>query len=544
MRTYTITGPDGKDYSIDGPEGASREQVIAKIQERLGSQMPAVQPRDPYTELAQKQTIGQNLLAGMGGGVHGLILGAKQLLGKATKKEIDDHKAAMKGLRSTTSGTIGDVLGQISAAVPLSMIPGANTYAGSALIGGGLGALQPTGENDSRTENMTLGALGGAAGKYVGDKLIGLLKGRGAGLKNQQALYSPEQTAGLNPAQREVLKEGQRLGFKSTPGVSSGSKSLQKFEAALESNPFTSGAFEDIKTHNAKVLNKISAGAIGENSDYVNSTILEQAKDRISEVYKRVADTRDRAIPAQDFSNKFKAIVDEFEGLLPANLDENPVVKRLIDFAQSGKATGEQLQTIASKLGNIAAKNMTTQGGDRDMGMALFRVKDMADDYLRSGLNAETAKAFDEARKQYRNLMLLTGRSGVVNSASGDVSKLGLANVLQSKDKAGYVMGKNKSDFYNAARFGDAFRPVVGDSGTATRSMSNLSLENLAKLPFGLVMRLYTAQPTANMIGGLAHIGNQGLAPGLGQLMAPVAQKTLPLYGGQVGATANRQDQY
>lgn len=33
MTTYTITGPDGKDYSIDGPAGQTQEQVIAKIQE-------------------------------------------------------------------------------------------------------------------------------------------------------------------------------------------------------------------------------------------------------------------------------------------------------------------------------------------------------------------------------------------------------------------------------------------------------------------------------------------------------------------------------
>jgi hypothetical protein len=167
MRTYTITGPDGKDYSIDGPEGATREQVISKIKERLSAKSQAVS--DPYTAQAQKQTIGQNLLAGVGGGMTSLYLGAKQMLGKATPEEIADHKKAMAGLRSTTAGTIGDIGGQVIAAAPAALIPGANTYIGATLTGAGLGALQPTGENDSRTENMILGAAGGAAGKYVGD---------------------------------------------------------------------------------------------------------------------------------------------------------------------------------------------------------------------------------------------------------------------------------------------------------------------------------------------------------------------------------------
>ena len=35
---YSIAGPDGKTYSISGPKGATREQVIAKIKERLALQ--------------------------------------------------------------------------------------------------------------------------------------------------------------------------------------------------------------------------------------------------------------------------------------------------------------------------------------------------------------------------------------------------------------------------------------------------------------------------------------------------------------------------
>jgi hypothetical protein len=178
MRTYTITDPSGKTHTIDGPEGATREQVIAKIQERL--QQPQVET-DPYKATAQKQSIGQNLLAGVGGGMTGLYLGAKQRLGMASPEEIEQHKQAMEGLRSTTSGTIGDILGQVAAAVPTAFIPGANTYTGAAMIGGGLGALQPTRENESVTENAMLGAAGGAAGKYVGDavgKLATAIKSR------------------------------------------------------------------------------------------------------------------------------------------------------------------------------------------------------------------------------------------------------------------------------------------------------------------------------------------------------------------------------
>ena len=35
MATYEIQGPDGKVYQIDGPKGATKEQVVAAIQDRL-----------------------------------------------------------------------------------------------------------------------------------------------------------------------------------------------------------------------------------------------------------------------------------------------------------------------------------------------------------------------------------------------------------------------------------------------------------------------------------------------------------------------------
>lgn len=170
MRTYTITGPDGKDYSIDGPEGATREQVIAKIKERMSSQPAQAAPKqDPYTETSQNQSIGENLLAGAGGGLYGMYLGAKQLLGKATPEELEDHKKAMAGLRSTTAGTIGDIGGQVAGAIPAAFIPGANTYVGAGLVGAGLGALQPTTKDGERAMNVGFGATGGVVGKYLGD---------------------------------------------------------------------------------------------------------------------------------------------------------------------------------------------------------------------------------------------------------------------------------------------------------------------------------------------------------------------------------------
>jgi hypothetical protein len=47
MPTYTITGPDGKDYSIDGPEGATQDQVVAAIQEQLALKNKPIETASP-----------------------------------------------------------------------------------------------------------------------------------------------------------------------------------------------------------------------------------------------------------------------------------------------------------------------------------------------------------------------------------------------------------------------------------------------------------------------------------------------------------------
>ena len=534
MKTYTITDPQGNKHTIQGPEGATREQVIAKVQERLSGRQQQQQP-DAYTQQAQKQSVMQNLLAGAGGGLYGLYLGGKQMLGQAKPEEIEEHKRAMAGLRSTTAGTIGDIAGQVAASVPAMAIPGANTYIGSGLIGAGLGALQPTRENESVIENAMLGAAGGAAGKYLGDTVGKVLGGSRAGY-GSVGDATDAGTAGINDPVKDILKRSQKMGFKVTPGQASGSKSLQQFEAKLESQPMTSSTFNAIKDNNQKVLNRAAAKAIGESSDSVDSAVLSNAKDRISGVYKIVADDKARVIPADDFIAKMAKLEDEFEGMLPGALADNPLVKRLVNFAADGKATGEQLQNIASKLGKVAQNQMTTQSGDRQLGMALYRVKDMADDYLEAGLKGQTKKAFSDARAQYRNLMLLTQRGGVVNPATGDVSGNALASVLQQKDKAGYLYGGNKSDMYDAARFAQAFKPLVGNSGTATRSMVMGPTDALLSLPFNAAVRAYTSSPVVSSAQRFA----EGLSPELAMLLNNPL-RGVPLLGGVAGANINNQ---
>jgi hypothetical protein len=56
-------------------------------------------------------------------------------------------------------------------------------------------------------------------------------------------------------------------------------------------------------------------------------------------------------------------------------------------------------------------------------------------------------------------------------------------------------MGGNNSEMYDAARFVQAFPEIVGNSGTATRSVG--AADYLTGLPGNLLMRAYLSRPVA-----------------------------------------------
>jgi hypothetical protein len=307
-----------------------------------------------------------------------------------------------------------------------------------------------------------------------------------------------DESAGLTPTMQRVAERGRALGMRMTPGQATGSRTLQQMEAKLESQPMTSGPFNTVKANNARVLNRTAAEAIGETGTVVDDATLGRAADRIGGVYESVADGVARQIEPRGFVQFLGNLQDETRGLV-SGLSSHPLVEDVIGFATKGTANGRQLQSLASKLGKAAYKNMSTQSGDRDLGLALYRVKDYVDDLLAQGLSPQRAETFDQARQQYRNLMLLTQRTGVVNPASGDVNGRSLATLLQSKDKRGYTFGENQSPMYNAARFASAYGPIVGDSGTATRMPLQGLTDLLTRIPANLATRAYTSSPAISM---------------------------------------------
>lgn len=502
-------------------------------------------PKMPTYDPTEGMSGAQKFFAGVGKAMTDAGRGVGQAFGLVSRDDIAEARRLDQALMNTGAGTAGNIVGNIATLAPTAFIPGVNTVRGAAALGAITGALQPSVSTEETIANTGFGAAGGAAGQKLSQtagRLLGgnqnanaaatintSVRGGGAGFGS----VDPSDIGSLSAGQQKIMQWGRDNGFTLTPGQASGSRALQQIEAKLESQPMTSGTFNRIKDSNQAQLNRFAGKAIGENTDNLSSDVLEAAKDRISGVYKMVADDRARKIDPDQFLGRLAQIEDDFSGLIYSSdgkaispLD-NPLIKRMFSYAESGKATGKQLQDLASRLGKAGADQMTTQSGNRQLGMAMFQAKDLADDLLEQGLTGQTAKMFSDARGQYRNLMLLTSRQGVVNPASGNVSGGALASALQGKDKAGYLFNKNQGDLYNAARFAQAFKPIVGDSGTATRSMINNPLDFVTQVPINLATRAYASSP---MVSIAASVGKGAapdtFTPGLLRLMNDASRTT------------------
>jgi hypothetical protein len=63
MPTFEFTAPDGKTYSIDGPEGATKEQAFGILQQQLASapaapKVAAGQKLEPFEQEALRTAMG------------------------------------------------------------------------------------------------------------------------------------------------------------------------------------------------------------------------------------------------------------------------------------------------------------------------------------------------------------------------------------------------------------------------------------------------------------------------------------------------------
>ena len=229
MPLYSIKGPDGNTYQIEGPEGATREQIIDAIQYKLGRQAkPAAKPETTFGGSVKEFFKG--LAPGAVGLVESAAVGASALLPKDTeesaRKRIAEIAGAAKapfaaapGYEDTIPRKFGEAVGSIAPFLALGPA-GIAGRAGMAALGTGAGAgeARTRAEQEGATAEQrgtatALGSVVGISEMFAPLRILGRLddpikRGATAQLKRIAAAGGEEaaQEAAAQIAQNLIAK--------------------------------------------------------------------------------------------------------------------------------------------------------------------------------------------------------------------------------------------------------------------------------------------------------------------------------------------------
>lgn len=414
---------------------------------------------DPYNP-----TVGmsgtQKFLAGAGKALTDIYRGGAQVLGADNQAEIDASRLRDAPLMETGAGMSGNIAGNVAAFLPTAMIPGANTITGSALIGGAIGALQPTTADDSRLGNVALGAAGGAAGQKLANAL--------------SRVVSP-QTA---PAVKELIDQG----VTPTPGQTMGGYAA-RLESGLESVPFLGQGIRQAKTraveqYNVAALNKVLQ-PIGKSVTKAGYEGVEQARALASDAYEQAFKVLKRVDIDPQFQGAM-ANIDQMLVSVPKKIQRQ--FASVIDDSLYTKITpantmaGRSAKAAYSDLSKKATRYMKSADPDQvQLGEALKAVADEV-----KGLAARTSpragSMIKKADEAWTMLLRVENAASRAGAQEGVFSPALLGAASRQMDSSGRRVASAQGRA-PMQEFSDIGRSVLGEtlpnSGTADRALAS-----------------------------------------------------------------------
>ena len=477
MPTYVVTAPDGKEYEITAPEGATQEQVLAYAQQNYSK--PAEKPQRSLAQetgrqlgltaragitglaslpamMAEPVAAGVNMLAGkqvMASPTQGLqnVLTAAGLPAPETglERAVQTGTAAMAGVpaQAVMSGTS-------AALAPLRQ----NLLQQTAAAGAGGMAGQAAAEVvQEATENPLLSAIAGiAAGAVAG---VGAAKGATAATTTREPLITLDQIK--QRAQRSYATVDQQGVFLKPKSVLD---NFNNIEAALVKENFN----PKLKAHEPV------------------AQVLEQVRDMVGT--QRVS---------------FTKLEQTRSALADLKLDKDSATRKY-----AGQAVSE-LDNYITKLG---AKDVLASQGN--LGTAVKTVQDARKDWR----NLSRATVLEDA------LNVAEARALDPKASEGELIRRQLINLAANKDKMRFFSEREKNAIKSVASgpVGDPLLSLV----------ARLNPERSALMQASTVAGSFANPAAAATVAGLGYGADklQGALRqrGVNRLMSDIASGQLP----------------
>lgn len=495
---------------------------------------PIAPTYDPTADMSTTQRV----LAGIGDGMVGVgrAVGLGNWLesqGFPGTKEYADNLDAR--LKSTTSGKVGNVLGQAAIAAPAALIPGANTYLGASLIGAGTGALFTEGDAADRAKAAAFGAAGGAAGKGLGDLL-------GWGIpKVVQSLGAGRVAAQAANAQRDAAATAAQQAGYVIPPADVNSNWLNETLGGLSGKVKTA---QVASQRNQDVTNGLARNALGISSDTpLNVDTLRAIRTSAGQAYDAVRGagtvTADQqyADALNGIKSTYQGAAKDFPGLA------NDQVSSLVDTLNQPTFDAGSAVDAIKVLRGTADKAFKT--GDTGFGnaakSAAGEMESMLDRHLQaSGAPADLVQNFQQARqtiaKTYSVEKALNGETGDVSAqALAAQSRRGapLSGELDTIGSAGMAFPKATQTLKETPK---AFSPLdfMLSGGLGLVTHNPMAMATLAARP--AARSLLLSKPYQGLLGSPQSYGPGMLEQTLPLLGSDPMRRSLSLGGGLLGS--------
>jgi len=462
IRTVEI---EGNRIKVDVPDGAPDDFVLRfAYEEYQKATAPDEAPNFDYSVDTGSMEAG---LIGAGRTVDKWVQGAGELYDKATgDQKSQERRAAREKMKDDLYAALADdhpvatTLGEIA---PF-LVGGTAYIPGQVALGAVQSGLM---YDENQGENAAVGGVLSAAPGLLGKGYRALKTGANRmrqmptteTLLNRVAAVSDE----TGTARRSMSQVADARGFPLSPGERTGNKFLQRVDAALESSPLTSGAWGAHKEKQLKAINRLITESMGETPvDEITETVLDKAATRIGNEFNRLTKGRNM-MPDDEFVDAWIAADDELvNGLFDSETVRN-ALSRLAQRVDDGKPiTSGDYQLMSSQI----TRKLQSASLDGDERQALGAIKEALDGLVERQLSGRSLERFRDARSQWKAYKY------AAEMFDGEkVSAVKLGNKLARKDELGMTRGRNKTPLYDAGRLGRAFRPGVGNSGTADRLM-------------------------------------------------------------------------
>lgn len=473
MPVFDVTTPDGRKLRITAPEGATKEQVIARAKEHVAA--PSTEPSAPQgstvgglaKSLGTGVVRGAEGLAGLPGDVTTALgkgldwLGAppraRSIGGPTTSDIIGAETKVTGGLHepTTTGEKFASSIGEFVPSTALG--PEGKLAKLLAAIGGGVGS-EAAGQATAGTAAEPIArVVGGAAG--------GMLPRAGA-----KAVTPFNIPANRQQSANILASEG----VKPTAGDITGSRALKYMENQLGEAPGSGGAYSKTAgkigdQYTAAVLRKV-----GENADRATPDVIDRAFKRIGKQFDDLS-SRNTAQIDHRYVNDLDQAKKDYDHLFVDPL-KAPLVKSVYDRAYNQIAKGLAMPGDVYKAQRSQIDRMRrANSGDPELSHFLGDIKEAMDGLMERSIarnNPQDLGAWKDVRRQYRNILVVqkaaTGAGEA--AAEGIITPARLRQATVAQDRRGYARGKG--DFADLSRAGTHLMSPMPQSGTAPRELA------------------------------------------------------------------------